>query len=127
MLLISQVAALAKEIEKDSVARNMLCPVTHGECPRGIVFDEDFTPMAFGSNEESPCGATTHTETGIDTNRRNSLVSGKPKPIHIDTSKRCPLTGGLHSSEKLKLMQLLDQWEEPDRNFDSNHVRSPCL
>jgi hypothetical protein len=39
----------------------------------------------------------------------------------IDTSKRDPLTGSLNYSEKVKLMQLLDQWEEPDRR--DNHSR----
>lgn len=33
----------------------------------------------------------------------------------IDMNKRDALTGSLHYSEKLKLMQLLEQWEEPTR------------
>lgn len=33
----------------------------------------------------------------------------------IDTAKRDPLTGSLAKSEKDKLMQLIDRWEEPDR------------
>lgn len=33
----------------------------------------------------------------------------------IDTTKRDPLTGSLAKSEKDKLMQLVDRWEEPDR------------
>jgi hypothetical protein len=113
MLLISQVAGLANEIERDSVAMDKTIPVTFGhnnrESLRGVDFAEDFTSKAFCPNEESSRGATTQLEE------------------EIDTSKRCPTTGGLHPSEKLKLMQLLDQWEEPDRIFDSNHVRSPCL
>jgi hypothetical protein len=116
ILLISQVAGLAKEIEKDSVAMDKTSPVTfeafgyhNRENLRGVVFDEDFTSQAFSPTEESPCDATTDT--------------GK----EIDTSKRCPLTGKLHASEKLKLMQLLDQWEEPDRSFDPNQVRPSCL
>jgi hypothetical protein len=113
MLLISQVAGLAKEIEKDSVAMDQTSPDSleafgyqNRENLRGVVFDEDFTSTAFSPNEESP---TTDTEK------------------EIDTSKRCPLTGKLHASEKLKLMQLLDQWEEPDRSFDPNQVRPSCL
>jgi hypothetical protein len=113
MLLISQVAGLANEIEKDSVAMDKTSPVTFGhknrESLRGVDFAEDFTSKAFCPNEESLCGAPTHTEE------------------EIDTSKRCPTTGGLHPSEKLKLMRLLDQWEEPDRRFDRHLVSSPCL
>jgi hypothetical protein len=41
----------------------------------------------------------------------------------IDTSRRDPLTGSLHYSEKLKLMQLLEQWEEPEIR-DGNSVSS---
>jgi hypothetical protein len=114
MLLISQVAGLANEIKKDSaVVMDKTSRVSFGhdnrEGLRGVDYAEDFTSKAFGPNEESTCGATKATEE------------------EIDTSKRCPTTGGLHPSEKLKLMQLLEQWEEPDRRFDRHLVRSPCL
>ena len=33
----------------------------------------------------------------------------------IDTARRDPITGSLLQSEKAKLMQLVDRWEEPDR------------
>jgi hypothetical protein len=33
----------------------------------------------------------------------------------IDLTKRHPLTGSLNFSERLKLMSLLEQWEEPVR------------
>jgi cell division protein FtsL len=33
----------------------------------------------------------------------------------IDTAKRDPLTGSLLASEKAKLYELIDRWEEPDR------------
>ena len=33
----------------------------------------------------------------------------------IDTMKRDPITGSLLATEKAKLMQLVDRWEEPDR------------
>jgi hypothetical protein len=111
MLLISQVAGLAKEIEKDSAATDMAIPVTseafgwNREHLRGIVFVEDDTD-----------DATTRSKRSLNTAENV-----------IDTSRRDPLTGSLHSSEKLKLMQLLEEWEEPDRRFDRNRVRSPCL
>ena len=38
----------------------------------------------------------------------------------IDTNRRHPLTGSLEFSEKMKLMSLLEQWEEPDRR-DERH------
>lgn len=43
----------------------------------------------------------------------------------IDTAKRDPITGSLLPSEKAKLMQLVDQWEEPDR-YSVKLVRLQC-
>jgi hypothetical protein len=105
MLLISQVAGLAAEIETDSACMDMQLPDSSEAfgCKRkylhGVDYVEDFTSKAFGLNDEK----------GIDSTRKD------------------PLTGSLHSSEKLKLMQLLGQWEEPDRLSDRNLVRPPCL
>ena len=48
--------------------------------------------------------------------------SGNEKDIVIDTTKRDPLTGSLHHSEKMKLMQLLGQWEEPEGYAHRNYV-----
>jgi hypothetical protein len=101
MLLISQVAGLAKEIEKDSAATFSW----KREHLRGIVFVEDDTDDA-----TTPFKPSLNTAENV-----------------IDTSRRDPLTGSLHSSEKMKLMQLLEEWEEPDRRVDRNRVRPPCL
>jgi hypothetical protein len=48
----------------------------------------------------------------------NDSVSTEKKKenIVIDTSKRHPLTGSLMASERMKLMQLLERWEEPERD-----------
>ena len=40
----------------------------------------------------------------------------------IDTTCRDPLTGSLPAHEKAKLMQLLGQWEEPNRASDPRQV-----
>jgi hypothetical protein len=111
MLLISQVAVLAKEIEKDSTAMATTIPAVSEafgwkrENLRGIVFVEDDTD-----------DATTPSKPSLNTSENV-----------IDTSRRDPLTGSLHSSEKTKLLQLLEEWEEPDRRFDRNRVRPPRL
>jgi hypothetical protein len=111
MLLISQIAGLAKEIEKDSAATDMTIRVTseafgwNRESLRGVVFVDDDTD-----------DATTRSKRSLNTAEKV-----------IDTSRRDPLTGSLHSSEKLKLRQLLEQWEEPDRRDDRDRVRLVCL
>jgi hypothetical protein len=39
----------------------------------------------------------------------------KQENVVIDTSRRHPLTGSLVASERMKLMQLLERWEAPER------------
>lgn len=43
-------------------------------------------------------------------------VQSAESDTFINTSNRDPLTGSLRFSEKIKMMQLLDRWEEPERN-----------
>lgn len=52
---------------------------------------------------------------GNETIASNECKSQENVDNVVDLSKRDPLTGSLHFSEKLKLMQLLDQWEEPTK------------
>ncbi|KAG7373470.1 mechanosensitive ion channel [Nitzschia inconspicua] len=53
----------------------------------------------------------------INLEEDNDSVSSERKTenVVIDTSKRNPLTGSLLSSERMKLLQLLERWEEPER------------
>jgi hypothetical protein len=44
-----------------------------------------------------------------------TISTGNRKGELVDYSKRNPLTGSLLPSEKMKLVQLLDGWEEPER------------
>jgi hypothetical protein len=114
MLLISQVAGLAKEIEKNSVAMDLTIPVTSEAFGWNR---EDLNGIDFAEDDEE--------DNTINTPRSKRSLNTAEKVI--DTSKRDPLTGSLLTSEKLKLFQLLEQWEEPDRRFDRDHVRSMCL
>lgn len=67
---------------------------------RGIAFDDD--------EDDTAGNESTHTH-------------GTNEKV-IDTTKRDPLTGSLHYTEKAKLMQLLDQWEEPESRDDRSKV-----
>ena len=44
----------------------------------------------------------------------------------IQMDNRDPLTGSLHISEKMKLMQILGRWEDPDVGYQK-HVSSCTL
>jgi hypothetical protein len=71
----------------------------------------------FGSDRETLRGITLSPPSVTDEEdhsaAESSLRSAGTEKI-IDTTKRDPLTGSLLQSEKNKLMQLLDNWEEPD-------------
>ena len=54
---------------------------------------------------------------------RESSIDEGVDNVMIDMTKRDPLTGSLHRSERLKIMQLLERWEEPDR-FSNHHLVS---
>jgi hypothetical protein len=56
------------------------------------------------------------------TSRREGSIEVGGENV-IDMSNRDPLTGSLHPSEKLKIMQLLERWEEPDR-YSNHHAVS---
>jgi len=53
---------------------------------------------------------------------QDSMGSLETHEVVIDPTKRDVLTGSLTYSEKLKLMQLLDAWEEPVRHDDPSNV-----
>ena len=53
----------------------------------------------------------------------NTAFDEKPeKIIEMDMDLRDPITGSIRTEEKLKLMQLLGQWEDPDSNYTRHQV-----
>lgn len=60
--------------------------------------------------------ALSYDEDGDDTASATSTLKSLGTEKVIDTMKRDPITGSLLASEKAKLMQLVDRWEEPDRS-----------
>jgi hypothetical protein len=56
----------------------------------------------------------------IDLDEENeSVAAGNDDHQLIDASRRDKLTGSLAHSERMKLMQLLERWEEPERGSSS--------
>ena len=118
MLLVSEVAGLAKDIERSHISMKVTMPVP-SEC--------------FGRSRES-CVAHERQDASIDddtdgdtTNSPRSKRSAATSERVIDTTARDPLTGSLHQSERIKIMQLLEQWEEPSRRFHQSHVCTPSI
>ena len=110
---MSQVAGLAKEIEKNAIVLDSdrpMSPPEHfdawggGICFRSLDLCDEYRD---DSSAHSP-----------RSRRSLGAISGGTSEKVIDMDARDPLTGSLHSSERIKLMQLLGQWEEPERKFD---------
>ncbi|CAB9515705.1 Mechanosensitive ion channel protein [Seminavis robusta] len=96
MLLVSEVAGLAKAIEKSKVDEKTMLPVTS----EAFGWEGDLCALQDDDNTSAHCSST----------------------IVIDTKNRDPLTGSLPSHEKRKLMQLLGQWEEPTRPTEPGQI-----
>jgi len=62
-----------------------------------------------------------------DDNTAKTLKSAGTSERVIDTTKRNPLTGSLEFSEKIKLMTLLEQWEEPERHDEGRVSLIPTV
>lgn len=111
MLLVSEVAGLARDIERSSFDMDVSIPV-----------DSE----ALGSNKETLHGLNFADDDADD----NTVMSPRSRRSEhtaekvIDTDAVDPLTGSLNTSEKIKLTQLLERWEEPNRS--RNAVRTSC-
>jgi hypothetical protein len=110
MVLVSEVAGLAKSIEKGKAKKDetINVPAESGEQMRDIAFAtsaaDDDNMINVSSNLLSD---------------DKSLEDRTEKVIRTD--RRDPLTGKLDSTEKAKLMDLLGRWEEPDAAYDSSN------
>mmetsp|Transcript_57467 Transcript_57467/g.140251 ORF Transcript_57467/g.140251 Transcript_57467/m.140251 type:complete len:1224 (-) Transcript_57467:76-3747(-) len=94
MVLIAEVATLAKRIRKESVSKDI-----HTR----IQVIEEIMPETYDGND---CKETDNA----------SSTKASDDGLLFDPNNRNPLTGSLSSSEKMKLFQLLERWEEPQRN-----------
>jgi hypothetical protein len=119
MLLVSEVAALAKIIEKAKLLQDqeeasvMNVPSASGEQLRGIA-------LAKASADDDESALSNPLRDGV------KAFDDEAEKV-IKTDSRDPLTGSLHSSERAKLMLLLGRWEEPDKDQYTNNVSSISL
>jgi len=132
MLLVSEVAGLGKEIEKSAKNKTMVFPVPSEYVDISHAFicavsnlvltltllchlrnfgREQMDHIVISPDDDSTAGTA---------QRRESVDIGADHVI--DMTNRDPLTGSLNRSEKLKIMQLLERWEEPNKYFNHQHV-----
>ena len=108
MLLVGELAAFAKDIEEVAMQRG------EGVTERLIAENAAIHGLSFTVSNEDEENTTVVSKSH---NLGSSMRS-------IDPSQRDPLTGTLQYSERLRIMQLLEQWEEPVRNDDRS--RNEC-
>ena len=93
----------------------------------GRLWDKESTRgLGISQGEEDDSTSTPDRRGSVNSNstpgRRGSISLQTQTDHVIDTTNRDPLTGSLHFSEKMKLMQLLDRWEEPERKTARHKV-----
>ena len=97
LLLIGEVASFARDVERLSAERG------EGTSERLIAENATIHGLVYnGSNEDEDTATNKSGSRYLDTSTRS-----------MDPNKRDPLTGTLQYSEKMQIMQLLEQWEEP--------------
>lgn len=95
MIVISEVASLGRDFER----------MGHQYSPAKIKATfPDWDYDAGNSDEENSAGPRLVRDRYLTRSRENV----------IDEGRRDKLTGSLSSSQKVKIMQLLDSWEEPE-------------
>ena len=123
MLLVGEVAVLAKEIEAEpleyvfyDVIFGVLCEGIsqlanhlHSSGYRAVALAPGRLEVKYASDDEEDSTRPRTLNDGSGTSERT-----------INAQKRNTLTGSLEFSEKMKLMSMLDQWEEPTYQDDQN-------
>jgi hypothetical protein len=107
ILLVSEAAALAKEIQRSAESS-----MSTLRSPKGMFGWEHgtFRGLSFAFEDDGSSKASMESETGDKT--------------VINANALDPLTGSLSEQEKGKIQQLLEEWEEPKRMVDQGEV---CL
>lgn len=120
MLLVGEVAALARDIEKKESNRNQ--SNREGNSQFGYRLDSHVSLRGLALSSDDEDGSTTESPTS----RRGSVDTLQSDRV-INMNDRDPLTGNLQYSEKMKLRQLLERWEEPDREFDQQRDQKASI
>ena len=117
MLLISEVAALARDVEKRSWVREARRQKSNGD---ELLFEkkpnlsaENLTSLIQAAGEDDEAGTTV----GLPSSRSIESRLGTFEKIVDDNDG-----GPLNASQKIKIAELLGQWEEPPRGTQSNKV-----
>lgn len=104
MVLIAEVAQLSKRLQKSSMMKES-----------GRVMNKRMESIQNLSIHYDGDGD----DDSVSTGNKNNGDAG----MFVDYSRRNPLTGSLLPSEKMKLSQILERWEEPEREAAGNVSR----
>jgi hypothetical protein len=119
MLLLREVAKFAKEIERSANYQLEKTPTGQSVTTNQNSTQATPTPTSppvptgtFGYSPGSLHGLAFAAHNEDASSKRSADTTNK---TIIDTDARDPLTGSLQESEQIKILQLLEQWEEPER------------
>eukprot|EP00977_Amphora_coffeiformis_P012336 scaffold3043_cov180-Amphora_coffeaeformis.AAC.28 len=109
VLLVGEVASFAKDVEQFADERG------EGTAEKLIKENAAMHGLVFNDSNEDDEATNMSGSRYFDTSTRS-----------MDPAKRDPLTGTLQMSEKMQIMQLLEQWEEPVQhdNRSGNEIAS---
>jgi hypothetical protein len=103
ILLISQVASLGRDFEKNVGIRGNNMEAPHVDGLDGL--------LNYSADDGSLDGRSSGRPSVLGNSNERAAMDSKSRVI--DPDDRNPLTGSLNSSQKIRIVQLLGAWEEP--------------
>ena len=116
IILVSQVASLGRDFEKQAHMRRKSGKSMSPLDPADF-HDDNLDGLLNRMQDDTTSGAYT-AYNSRETEQINDRV--------IDPDDRHPLTGSLSASQKMKIVQLLGAWEEPTIAEHGNVRATPC-
>ena len=116
IILVSQVASLGRDFEKQAHIRRKQGKAIAPLDPADF-HDSNLDGLLNSMQQDDMTSAYT----GFNS-RETEQINGRV----IDPDDRHPLTGSLSSSQKMKIVQLLGAWEEPTIAEQGNVRMTPC-
>jgi hypothetical protein len=102
IILVSQVASLSKDFEKQEHMRRKSGKATTPSDPADF-HDENLDVLLNSMQDDATSAYTGYNSRPVE------QINGRV----IDSDDRHPLTGSLSSDQRMKIVQLLGAWEEP--------------
>lgn len=137
MVLIAEVATISKRIQNSALTRyaakamnfdfvlSSPLPFTNAHAFR-LHCSSDISKRMQAIHERIPAPFSEGDEVE-ETENLSIAGQNSDTGLLFDATNRNPITGSLDPSEKMKLMLLLERWEEPERQINTNVRRTTSI